>query len=366
MTRREFLQLSAAAAAGTVLPGVSRAQASAAPRPQPKIPRWRGFNLTEMNGPRRGSPYLESDFQWMQGWGFDFARLPLSYWQWSSPKDWMTIDPDALAPLDRALDLGKQAGVHICMCLHRIPGYCVNGRELEPFQLFDSTPESMQRALDAAVHHWGFLAERYKDVPASRLSFDLINEPPFMKDQSRYVRICRTLIAAIRERSPDRLIFANGADIGQTPVPGLVDEGIVQSSHDYQPKMISHYKATWVPPAEFESLEVPTWPMVDKNGVLWSKEKLREVDVTKWKPVTDLGVPVHVGEWGCLTHTPHDVCLAWMGDALSLWKEAGWGWSLWNLRGGFGVVDSYRSDVKYETFQGHLLDRRMLELIKAG
>jgi endoglucanase len=366
MTRRRFLELSAVAAAGTLLPGISRGQSSPVPRPQPKIPRWRGFNLTEMNGQRRGHPFRETDFEWMQGLGFDFARLPLSYWQWSSPEDWMTIDPGALAPLDRALDLGKEHGVHICMCLHRIPGYCVNGRDLEPDQLFESTPDSMRRALDAAVHHWSYLAERYKDVPASRLSFDLINEPPFMKDQSHYVAVCKALIAGIREKSPDRLIFANGADIGQTPVLGLVDEGIVQSSHDYQPKMISHYKAGWVPPAEFESLEVPTWPMVDKHGVLWNKEKLRAVDITEWKPITDLGVPVHVGEWGCNVLTPHGVCLAWMADELSLWKEAGWGWSMWNLRGGFGIVDSGRADVQYEEFQGHKLDRKMLELILAG
>jgi len=37
-----------------------------------------------------------------------------------------------------------------------------------------------------------------------------------------------------------------------------------------------------------------------------------------------------------------------MGDFLSLWKEAGWGWALWNLRGDFGILDSGRTDVKYE------------------
>ena len=47
-----------------------------------------------------------------------------------------------------------------------------------------------------------------------------------------------------------------------------------------------------------------------------------------------------------------------------LWKEAGWGWALWNLRGGFGVLDSQREDVKYEDFRGHKLDREMLELIR--
>ena len=276
----------------------------------------------------------------------------------------MTLRPAALLPLDRAVDLGRQHGVHTCICMHRVPGYCVNGRELEPFLLFDSPPDSYHRALDAAVFQWKVLAERYKDVPSSQVSFDLMNEPPFMPDQTRYVEIIKALIGSIRSVSPDRFIFANGADLGQTPVLGLIDEGIIQSTHDYQPKMVTHYKAGWVPEREFESHEKPTWPMVDMHGVLWDKEKLRAEDITKWKPLTDVGAPVHVGEWGVVPQTPHDVALAFMADELSLWKEAGWGWSLWNLRGGFGIVDSGRADVAYEAFDGHKLDRRMLELLR--
>ena len=58
------------------------------------------------------------------------------------------------------------------------------------------------------------------------------------------------------------------------------------------------------------------------------------------------------------------VTLAWMRDQLELWKEAGWGWALWNLRGSFGVLDSGRADVSYEDFRGHKLDREMLTLLQ--
>jgi endoglucanase len=79
-----------------------------------------------------------------------------------------------------------------------------------------------------------------------------------------------------------------------------------------------------------------------------------------------LGGPIHVGEWGCYNKTPHEVCLAWMSDLLTLWSEAGWGWAMWNMRGDFGVLDSGRSDVAYEKFYGHQLDRKMLELLIAN
>ncbi len=372
MNRRKFIGLSATAAAAALWRMRTedvRAEPKVSPakRVQPKIPRRRGFNLTELAGGHNASQgYRESDFQWIAEWGFDFARLPCSYWTWSEPNRWMEIDEGKLAPLDQAVEWGRHYNIHINLNLHRIPGYCVNGREREPHQLFDSPREEMQQALDAAVHQWQFLARRYRSVPSHRLSFDLFNEPPFMSDQGRYVEIARALIAAIRAESPDRLIVADGADIGQTPVMGLVDEGIVQSTRGYLPKMISHYTATWVPKQEFESFAFPTWPMVDAKGQRWDQDKLRQVLVDPWRPLMQLDVPIHVGEWGCYTATPHEVALAWMRDMLAVWKEVGWGWSLWNLRGGFGVVDSGRPDVKYEAFRGHQLDRAMLELLLAN
>lgn len=39
-------------------------------------------------------------------------------------------------------------------------------------------------------------------------------------------------------------------------------------------------------------------------------------------------------------------------------------WPLWNLRGSFGVLDSQRTDIEYEGFRGHQLDRAMLELLR--
>lgn len=365
MTRRTFLGACAAATAGALLPAPSPAD-TPAPRPQPRIPRWRGFNLTELTRGARGQDFRESDFAWMAAWGFNFARLPLSYWAWSSPSDWLRIDSDAIKPVDRAIELGRRYGIHINVGFHRIPGYCINGGDQEPFQLFNSPRASMERALEAATYHWHYFAERYKDLPSSQVSFDLFNEPPWGKDQSRYLEVALALIAAIRSASPDRLIFADGADIGQTPVLGLLDQGIVQSTRGYLPKMISHYTATWVPDAEFESKESPVWPMRDKTGALWNRERLRAELIAKWKPLTDRGAPVHVGEWGCFNKTPHAACLGWMTDMLALWKEAGWGWSMWNLRGPFGIVDSQRADVAYEDFHGHALDRRMLELLLAG
>ena len=335
------------------------------------IPRYRGFNIQWQRRPgdTTSPAFEESDFALMQEWGFNFARLPLSYWIWGKPTDWTYINDEPLTQIDRVIDFGRQYGVHINLNFHRIPGYCINGRELEPADLFTGRKDEGPRALKAACFHWAHFARRYKGVPSSQLSFDLINEPPKMRSyegyfEERYAAVVRALVAAIRAEDPGRLIFADGIDIGQLPVLEIADLGLVQSTRGYKPKSISHYGANWVPLDEYETMKTPTWPLTDDKGHVWDRDRLKQEYVDKWKPLTDLGVQVHVGEWGCFNQTPHAVALAWMTDCLGVWREAGWGNALWNLRGAFGVLDSGRKDVDYEDFRGHKLDRKMLDMLR--
>ena len=93
----------------------------------------------------------------MSEWGFDFARLPLAYWTWGSRDDWTVIREEPLKKIDQAVALGKQHGIHINVNFHRIPGYCINDRELEPADLFTGTKVERDKAL-AAVSITGRLS----------------------------------------------------------------------------------------------------------------------------------------------------------------------------------------------------------------
>jgi len=178
------------------------------------------------------------------------------------------------------------------------------------------------------------------------------------------VEVVRALVKGIREEDPERMIVADGKDVGRRPLMGIADLGVVQSTRGYDPMSLSHWTAGWVPQDSFESNEPPTWPLKDKNGRIWDKAVLKARLIDTWMPLVKQGVPVHVGEWGCFNKTPHNAALAWMKDLLTLWKEVGWGYAMWNLRGAFGVLDSEREDVQYENYKGHQLDRKMLELMK--
>jgi endoglucanase len=352
MDRRQFLQAAAAslAAAGTA-PAAEADEVSAA-----KLPRWRGFNLLEkFTAP--GRAFVEDDFAWMAEWGFNFVRLPLSYHCWSGPKDWRRLREPVLKEIDQAVEFGRRHGVHVNLNFHRAPGYCVNP-PAEPLDLWKD-----KEALEACAYQWGQFAKRYKGTPNARLSFDLLNEPGDLPEAT-YVRVVRRLVEAIREQDADRLIIADGLKWGTVPVHGLAGLKVAQSTRGYDPMQLSHYKASWVKGSD--RWPEPAWPLKAPDGQTWDRARLRRQRIEPWKALERKGVGVHVGEWGAYQHTPHKAVLAWMRDSLELWKAAGWGWALWNFRGGFGVLDSRRKDVAYEDFKGHKLDRKMLDLLRAG
>jgi endoglucanase len=355
MNRRKFIKI-----AGVII-GASTgldSQSSAAPAgvTAAHLPRWRGFNLLEKFAKRReGNPqFQESDFALMQQWGFDFARLPMSYLCWTDPNDWLKLKEEELKHIDSAVELGRQHGVHINLNLHRAPGYCVNPPK-EPLDLWKD-----EKALEACAFHWAHFGKRYKGIPSDRLSFDLLNEPSDLPETT-YVRVVKRLTEAIHSEDPQRLVIADGLRWGGDPVFGLVDLGIAQSTRGYYPMPVSHYKASWVRGDQWPE---PTWPLKE-GGQTIDKEKLRRERIEPWKKLEQKGVGIHVGEWGVFNRTPHKVALAYMRDYLELWKEAGWGWALWNLRGSFGVLDSGREDISYEDFPGHKLDREMIEVLRS-
>jgi len=238
------------------------------------LPRWRGFNLLEKFSADNSSksikfgsvnpPFQESDFQWIADWGFDFVRLPMSYHCWSSPERWMEVDESILAHVDDAVGIGQRCGIHVCLNLHRVPGYCVNPPP-EPRSLWRDAD-----AVEACCHHWRILARRYSGISSAHLSFDLLNEPPAPSEamtRAEHERVIRALTAVIREVDPGRLIIADGLSWGNDPVPELTDLGIAQSCRAYLPMGISHYKAPWVGGERFTPPKCPAGSTMVRCGI---------------------------------------------------------------------------------------------------
>jgi len=469
-----------------------------------KLPRWRGFNLLEkFYRDGNNKPFVEEDFRMIHEFAFNFVRLPMDYRTWIEGDDWHRFRQRTLKEIDQAVAWGDKYGVHVCLNFHRAPGYTVA-----------SPPERTSLWTDAETQrvcgeHWAMFARRYKGVPSERLSFNLFNEPAGVKPES-YVRVVRSIVAAIRREDPNRLVISDGLEWGTRPVLELRGLNIAQATRGYAPMELTHYKASWVGGAD--KYPIPTWPIPLACGTLYGSGKrdlqapliidgrvaqaaklrfrvgtvsfrchlyveadgktvfekhfvcgpgkgewkkvvfkaewnsyqniydrdyeatipagtrqirlrvgegdwmqirqlglkaegdraeaslglldtwgakpahlayeagesgarftaneqidrawLRERMIRPWKEAEAKGIGIMVGEFGAFNQTPHRVTLAWMEDCLKNWKEAGWGWALWNFRGSFGILDSGRPDVAYEDYHGHKLDRKMLELLQ--
>ena len=337
-----------------------------------------GFNLLEMFIYRGElSPGFRGEaFARTHDWGFNFLRLPLDYRFLTHDAAGGDFNPETLRQIDRAVDYGEEFGIHVCINLHHAPGFCINTPK-ETWTLWTSPESRMQNE-----RIWGMFARRYDG--RDHVSFDLVNEPTGCSMEV-YRDFVRETVEAIRCVDGDRFIIADGYDVGRQVIEGVEDLGIGQSLHCYEPVWVTHHLANWVP-AMMEYTEPPVYPgplpkreeyaervppghparwLIERYGQrMMNKEWLRN-EIGPWFDYAARGNWVHCGEFGVHHPAPRAAQLAWTEDLLSLMHEHGIGWSLWNLRGSFGVLDSGRPASEMTRLpNGELLDEPLLELLK--
>ncbi len=178
-------------------------------------------------------------------------------------------------------------------------------------------------------------------------------KPEWKIYQNTYDRDYQTQIPAGARRVELALTGGDWLQLSELGLkrPGAAEDRLaLRNGWNQRPAQVAYQPGVGGNPFAGEEAEDRQW--------LWNKT------IVPWKNAKAQGIGVIVGEFGCYNKTPHPVVLAWMEDCLKNWQEAGFGWALWNFRGSFGILDSERSDVAYEDFHGHKLDRKMLDLLQ--
>lgn len=324
-----------------------------------------GFNFLWMYAWQEGRPARPADeraLDFIAKRGFDFVRAPTDYRFWTRDFDYLHPQEEVLNVIDGYLEAVSARGMHLSLNLHRAPGYCINWPEIERDNLWTDAV-----AQDGFVGMWEGFARRYKGVPSSKLSFDLLNEPPSegQRGFTREVheRLMRRTVAAIRAIDPEREIVLDGLGGGSLAMPELADLGVVHSGRGYQPMPVSHYEASWW--SGSPGLPEPVYPGTVWQDRVWDRHALREF-YQPWQDVESKGTRVHIGEFGCHNRTPNHVALRWFEDLFAVFREFGWGYALWNFEGSFGIVEHGRPGTVYETIDGYKVDRALLELMVGG
>ncbi len=323
---------------------------------------WIGFNFLWLFSHAPGRSPGEIDHKaldFMAKHGFNFARLACDYRFWTDPNDYSKVDADLLDYLSSVLEACRERKIHFSLNMHRVPGYCINQPEIERHNLWQDL-----EAQDGFTTQWEILSRHFQGVPGEELSFDLVNEPPdvgqYGMTREVHAQLIRRVASSIRAIDEDRTIVIDGLGGGHLAMPELADLGAIHSGRGYQPMPVSHHQAEWWTGWKGHD---PVYPNTHWDGKIWNQETLREF-YQPWRDVEALGVPVHIGEFGCYDRTPIQVAQAWLGDLVGLWREFGWGWALWNFVGDFGIIGHRRTDARWETLDGYQVDRDLFEIVK--
>ena len=323
---------------------------------------WRGANIVSMflapwNATDPQAPGLhveECEFALLEKCGLNFARLPMDYRFFVSADDWEHWLEDGLAAVDAAVEYGRKHRVHVMLCLYRAPGFrCY-------YQDVCITLNTNSLAQAAFKRIWREFARRYRGIPNSELSFNLVNEPVSPFTEKQYVKVFGETVDEIHKEDPGRFVWLDGNACANRPVPYFFSVPLTgQCFRGYQPHQFTHYglRGNKKGPA-------PHWPVnADDRAMLWiPKGRDRNLALQDCIPK---GYPVMIGEFGCCAcGVDHASVLKFMGSNFEKWRARGYGWAIWDYDGPFGFVDSGRPDAEYVEIMGRKVDRKMLELLR--
>lgn len=328
------------------------------------MPRY-GFNFLWMYvyNPERPDPQEANlrELDFIANEGFNFVRIPTDYNFWTRG-DYFHHDERILAYIDRYIEACNERGLHVSFNVHRVPGYCINWPEREKHNLWKD-----EEALEGFKFMWETFAKRYRGISSEKLSFDLVNEPasippthPCTRDD--HERVIRQTIAAIRAVDPERQIVIDGFNGGGSALPELADLGsqnVIHSGRGYYPGHITHHNAEWNRDYKYLAVE-PTYERTPE-----SLQALYDF-YQPWRDVQAQGVPVHIGEFGCYNKIQNQTALNWFADLFEVFHNYGWGFSMWNLKGAFGIVEHGRPGTKYEEYHGMMVDRALVDMMLAA
>ena len=334
----------------------------------PEVPAygtWRGANVISMllppwnvSDPMSPGRYIEEEeFALLEKCGLNFARLPIDYRFFLSADDWEHWLEDGLEKVDNAIEYGRRHKVHVMLSLYRAPGYRYYYQEVV------ITLKNNPKAQEAFKRIWREFARRYRGIPNSELTFNLVNESVGFNEKD-FIKVFGETVEEIHKVDPGRFVWLDGRSTGKVPVKHFFNVPLTgQCFRGYQPGGFTHYgfrkgkdlygKAT-----------TPRWPTgPDDKDMLWVKEKQAwEFSLQDCVP---RDYPAMIGEFGCVAcGVDHESALKFMESNMEKWRSRGYGWAIWDYDGPFGFVESGRPDAEYIEVMGRKVDKKMLELIR--
>jgi len=298
--------------------------------------------------PQRLSTYTTlDDIALMRRLGFDHVRLSVDPAIFNCHGPW--TDCERVKALDAVVDKTLSEGLAIILDIH-------------PSTEFKRQVASDNFAAEKFRLLWGSIADHFAAHDSEQVFFEIMNEPE-LKDPYRWVGIQQRAIEEIRRRAPKHTIIVAGAaysDIGDLlMLPQLNDDNLIFNFHYYEPHLFTHQGASWGVPFWIDLRDVP-YPIapesvqkaVGEQHDALAQWELMEMAYGHWDRDRISGELHFIGEWAKAHHVPL-TCnefgvyrnfsnpsdrARWIEDVRGALEANGIGWTMWDYRGGFGVV----------------------------
>lgn len=321
----------------------------------------RGTNIShwlsqsERRGEERRSFFTREDVQRIAGWGMDHLRLPIDEEQmWTEDG---RRENEAFDLLGQALDWADAAGLKVIVDLHILRSHYFMDKNPP---LFTDVKEAEKFAT-----LWRDLSAFLKNRAIDKVAYELMNEP-VAQDDADWNRVYAYPYRALRELEPRRTIvlgsnkWSQCATFNALAVPEN-DPALILTFHFYNPMLITHYRANWVPriaqyegPVNYPGKQISDadWAKMPQAMQAELKDENRHYDASAMEK--DLALPLGVakrtgyqlycGEFGVVKNAPDDVRFRWYRDIVAVFAKHNIAWGNWDYRGGFGLVDHDRKE----------------------
>ena len=311
---------------------------------------WFAQSASDYSAARTNRYTDAADIELMAKLGFDNVRLsidPAPLEQYPRGND--GLNDEFLGRLDAAVDAMLANGLAVQIDIH-------------PEENYKQQMRSSNDAVDRFVMLWRRLAWHYANRDQEKIFFEIMNEPE-ERDPYRWAGIQARAAAAIREAAPRNTIIATGpnwSDIGDLLTQQPLDDGnVIYNFHFYDPDEFTHQGAGWGATWWRYTHDIP-YPATEDSmaGILqqvpdlqyryqlenywldhWDAHRIRLLidEAAAWAHQNN--VPLICNEFGAYReHTDPASRMNWIRDVRTALEADNIGWTMWDYRGGFGVV----------------------------
>ncbi len=322
----------------------------------------RGTNISHWlsqsnaRGEQRKNYFTEKDVKYLAGIGFDHLRIPIDEEQmWNEDG---SENAEGFSLLKQALDWCKKYNLDAVVDLHILRSHHFNQKE-KPLW---TKPEAQERFFQC----WRDLSKELRKYPIEDVAYELMNEP-VADDPEDWNKLVKKVIPIIREAEPARIIvlgsnrWQSANTFDQLYIPEN-DPNLILSFHMYEPFLLTHHTASWTRikdykgPVNYPGVIVKAEDLKGLPDTLLSEilrnKNIYNIDSIRhhfMKPIAiakKYNLPLDCGEWGCLNTVPDEARLKWFRDMVAVLGENNIGWSTWDYKGGFGIINSDGNEEK--------------------